>query len=336
MRNLFLILIFFVVTLITAAVVPFLYWAPKVLGCRTNSDRSTFLAYCNVGDFADYEHGALFWDLEPEAVKSLKAARVLFIGNSRTQHAFSTEATRRFFQARGIPYYLLGFGYGEDILFTQRLIEKYQLHPDAVVINSDDSFFSYDLKPIAAMMLGPKLELLYWKSLYNYSLKAVFSRIARPLCIHLPSLCTQNLASIWRNRETGEWDWQDTLLPKNFNSFAIQPSMRAPAPDEPAMQNIEKAAEKFFEALHLPSRCIILTAIPTSRVTDEPVADGVGKRFGFPVIVPHLDNLLTIDYDHLNEPSAERWSSVFLHDASPLLDRCMAEATSHKPAASGN
>lgn len=325
MRTLAFIAVFVAMTLVSTATSPFLNWMPKVLGCRTNFDRSTFLAYCNTGDFADYEHGAFFWNLEPEAVKSLQAARVIFLGNSRTQHAFSAMATRQYFEERGVPYYIAGFSYGENMVFAQRLIEKYKLHPDAIVINSDDSFFSSIPKPIPATFLGSQTETLYWKTYYNYLLKATFSRIARPLCMQLPFVCAQKVQSLWRRRQTGDWDWQDSFVEKNYSHLPITPSMQEPAPNVQAMQAIESAAGMFLETMHLPRNCIILTAIPTSRLAAEPVAEQVGGRFHLPVIVPHLDNLSTIDYDHLDASSAERWAGTFLHMATPTLASCLAK-----------
>ncbi|MGY3503151.1 hypothetical protein [Bradyrhizobium sp. USDA 4471] len=58
-------------------------------------------------------------------------------------------------------------------------------------------------------------------------------------------------------------------------------------------------------------------------MTDEPIADRIGKQFQLPVIVPHLDHLATLDESHLNAASAERWSEAFLRDATPAFDRCL-------------
>jgi hypothetical protein len=69
--------------------------------------------------------------------------------------------------------------------------------------------------------------------------------------------------------------------------------------------------------------CVIITAIPNSVSTDEPIANRVGTKFNFPLIIPHLDDLGTIDDSHLNRDSAERWSRAFMNDAAPTLDRCI-------------
>lgn len=324
MRNLRLLAVFASLALLSTALFPFLYWVPKVLDCRTDSDPSTYLAYCNSKHFGDYEHAAFFWGLEPRVVESLRAAKVLFVGNSRVQFAFSTEATRHTFKEMHLPHYLAGFGYVENMTFIQQLIKKYGLHPEAVVINADYSFFKNEMTPISIPFFEPVTRSAYWAALYNNLLKAGFSRVARSLCGYLTGACPQTLRTLWRRPETGEWVWLGTFAMKD-ESIPVDPAKAQPPPDEPAMENILQAATAFVADLRLPSRCVILTAIPNNVAIDEPIANRVGERLQLPVIVPHLDHLATIDNDHLDGPSAERWSGAFFRDAIPALDRCLAK-----------
>ncbi|MGY3234724.1 hypothetical protein ACVMAJ_001614 [Bradyrhizobium sp. USDA 4448] len=322
MRNLVLITVFVATAAISTAIFPLVYWFPKALSCRTNADPSAFLTYCNSNDYGDYEHGAFYWNLEPEATKSLRNAKILFLGNSRLQFGFSTGATRRYFEQKRLPYYLAGFTYYENMVFIQRLMEEYDLNPDIVVINSDATFFSEKLLSTPAEMFGSKRKSLYWTTLYAYLLKATFTRVVRPICATLAFACTQKLQTLWRRRDTGDWLWQGTFAELN-KSIPIDPATRPPAPDEAALLEFEKAADIFLRGLRLPRHCIILTAVPNSILTDEPIADRIGKQFQLPVIVPHLDHLATLDESHLNAASAERWSEAFLRDATPAFDRCL-------------
>jgi hypothetical protein len=173
-------------------------------------------------------------------------------------------------------------------------------------------------------MFISKRELLYWRTLYDYLLKAAFTRVARPVCSALPFACTETIQALWRRRETGEWLWQDTFASPN-KAIPIDPATRPPAPDEAAMQEFEKAAESFLQSMQLPRNCIILTAVPNNVLTDEPIAERIGKRFNLPVVVPHLDALATLDESHLNTASAERWSEAFLREATPALARCLVK-----------
>ena len=85
-------------------------WNRTIFACQANlysSDR--YIAYCNATGYADYEHGAFWFDLEPSAQTFARNADVLFLGNSRIQFAFSTTATADWFSAASARYYLLGF-----------------------------------------------------------------------------------------------------------------------------------------------------------------------------------------------------------------------------------
>src|SRR5688500_17401087 len=44
-----------------------------------------YLAYCQATSYSDYDHGAFWFGLEPEAVDAARNADVLFLGNSRMQ-----------------------------------------------------------------------------------------------------------------------------------------------------------------------------------------------------------------------------------------------------------
>jgi hypothetical protein len=69
--------------------------------CRTPHDPDDFLAYCRSLGFVDYEHGALYYGLEPKVRDSIRTAQVLFLGSSRLQAAFAANALRKYFKARG-------------------------------------------------------------------------------------------------------------------------------------------------------------------------------------------------------------------------------------------
>src|SRR5882762_4419996 len=92
---------------------------------RSGFGADRFLSYCETNTFGNYDHGASYYDLEPEAVENLKKADVLLLGNSRSQFVFSSEATGDFFVKRGMRYFLLGFGYGEMSDLPLALIRRY-------------------------------------------------------------------------------------------------------------------------------------------------------------------------------------------------------------------
>src|SRR5215471_16448074 len=83
-----------------AAIVAFGYYLrfENILACQADGygiDR--YLAYCGSDGYGEYDHGALWFELEPDATESARRAKVLFLGNSRMQLAFSTRATEDWF-----------------------------------------------------------------------------------------------------------------------------------------------------------------------------------------------------------------------------------------------
>src|SRR6516162_3507706 len=106
-----------------------------------------YLAYCHGTSYADYEHGAFQFDLEPTARGFARNADVLFLGNSRLQVAFSTTATTDWFSATSARYYLLGFGGGENVVFAEDLLRRIRPKASVYVINVDD-FFERSETPI--------------------------------------------------------------------------------------------------------------------------------------------------------------------------------------------
>src|ERR1700689_4475945 len=88
-------------------------WTWVVAGCGPAPQGSdAFLAECLQPNFGDFEHAAYLWDLLP-------AADVVFLGNSRTQFAFSTRAVSEYFSRIGSSFYALGFGYDDKSTFAE-------------------------------------------------------------------------------------------------------------------------------------------------------------------------------------------------------------------------
>ncbi|HEX9168266.1 MAG TPA: hypothetical protein VF886_04965 [Roseiarcus sp.] len=108
----------YVCIVVVAAFASYGFWARtrSIFACPANgytADR--YIAYCNGANYGDYEHGAFLFGLEP-ALNFASKADVLFLGNSRMQKAFSTNATTDWFSAASARYYLMGFSYGETSL----------------------------------------------------------------------------------------------------------------------------------------------------------------------------------------------------------------------------
>ncbi|HLY52060.1 MAG TPA: hypothetical protein VKQ31_03525, partial [Steroidobacteraceae bacterium] len=113
----------------------------SIYACPANGySADRYLAYCQANRYGDYEHGAFWFGLEPEAGAALAHSQVVFLGNSRLQWGFSNGVTAAWFSALSARYYLLGFSYWETYLFEQELLEKFAPRPRAYVINIDAFF----------------------------------------------------------------------------------------------------------------------------------------------------------------------------------------------------
>jgi hypothetical protein len=104
--------IVYIGVLLIALVGAYGYWVRThtIFACQANgynSDR--YVAYCNGANYADYEHGAFQFNLEPGIEDSIRDADVMFIGNSRLRVAFSTAPTEQWFSTNSAKYYLEHF-----------------------------------------------------------------------------------------------------------------------------------------------------------------------------------------------------------------------------------
>src|SRR6516165_8426474 len=110
----------FVILLAVFAAFVYKFRTETIFACQAtmySSDR--YIAYCNGTRYADYEHGALWFDLEPPSQTFARNADVLFLGNSHLQVGFSTAATADWFSKASLRYYLLGFTYYDNVVFAE-------------------------------------------------------------------------------------------------------------------------------------------------------------------------------------------------------------------------
>ena len=266
-----------------------------------------YLGYCGGAAYGDYDHGAFWFGMEPEAREHAAAADVLFIGNSRLQFGFSTPALGRWFSANNLSYYLLGFSHFENYTFLGPLLRS--LHPQAraYVINLDDFFLDHETDPGNDVMYGPNTRA-------RYEAKLTWQTPHRIICTWQPSLCGDAI-SFYRQRETGEWrlGWAAA----NNQSFK-----QADAPvDYEMLARMKPIAEKFISSLGVERSCVFLTYVPAAN--DRATAFAVAQALGLDFISPQLEGLKTFDGSHLEPASAERFVRAFLEVGGPPIQRCL-------------
>ncbi|HEY1505904.1 MAG TPA: hypothetical protein VGF92_16480 [Stellaceae bacterium] len=283
-----------------------------VQGCSAQGyapDR--YLAYCDTDYYGDYEHGALYLETEPAAVAALQKAKILFLGDSRMQFAFSTPSTRRALERPGrAPYYLMGFGFGEEYRFSLATIDKLHLAPKFLVVNIDQLFFVDTESPPAKAVLSDA------GALADYRAKAVKQAFHATLCRILTSICGSS-GSIFRSRENGFW------YTANYHKPDSQPVVDSGQVNETMLAQLVPGGEDFLARIAVPRSCIVFVNTPQS-VWPDASARELARRLGITYVAARDRDWATLDGSHLVPESAARWSAQILDQITPTIDRCVS------------
>jgi hypothetical protein len=273
-----------------------------------SSDR--YIAYCNGAGYADYEHGAFWFGLEPVAQGFARNADVLFLGSSRIQVALSTVATADWFSAISARYYLFGFSYNGNVILADELLHK--MHPRArvYVINVDDFFERSESAPMKTILHDPNAR-------ERYEAKRLWQRVHEPICKTFPALCRNDYV-LFRSRETGAY----TKRTGKEKAMAVSyDQVKSPN----VVDRYTAAAIDFLPHLPVERKCIILTNVPT---VDTQIGNvkAIAKALGEDLVIPEtLTALKTYDGSHLDQASAEQWSRAFFEVAGSRIRSCLEQ-----------
>jgi hypothetical protein len=277
-----------------------------------------YLAYCQGASYADYEHGAFQFNLEPAVRSHVREADVLFLGNSRLQFAFSTKATADWFSAASAHYYLMGFLYYEDVIFAEELLRTIRPRARVLVINVDDFFDRSESPPVKTILHDPEAR-------HKYETKQLWQRIHERICGKLARLCGSKFV-VFRSRETGVYYTEGTaeqrIAPVSFDQIV--------SPD--VVDSSITAAINFLSHF-AQGKCLILTNVPfvgTKIGNANAIAKGIGAKLVTPAFP---EGLQTFDGHHLDRPSAERWSRAFFLAAGSEIRSCLEEQGTVRPSA---
>jgi hypothetical protein len=291
-----------------------------IFACPASYGTKAYLSDCNSTAYGDYDHGAFWFGLEPEARLAASKARVVVLGNSRVQFGFSSPFTVRWFESRSIPFYMLGFSHYESVTFVTPILAKVQPHASAYIINAD-RFFAEWLSPTSH-------RIFYERDVRaRYGEKHFWQLPHRAMCGAISFLCGRELA-IYRDVHNGSW-FTSGVLPNEPSGVADGRSS-----DAELWPHYIDLAKTFISGLKVDRKCVVLTIVPTKetkRVEARAIADALGVSF----IAPTVAGLTTFDGSHLDVDSATRWSAAFLDAAGPTLERCAkggtATAALHEP-----
>jgi hypothetical protein len=288
------------------------WWGASVLTCPPAAP-GTFLAYCRNELYGDFEHGAFLYGLESAAVQRAKQAEVVVIGDSRVQFGFSTGAVRRYFADRGRMYYLLGMGYGSTSDYARALLRRHQLRPRVLIVNAEP-YFTRDAPAVPAEVIRATL-LTRW----SYWRKGLFQRAHRPACDVAPALCREAAGGVHRRVDNGEWLWVGLLVPGDLSVPFVEREIASEQAEESG-----RIAASFVAELGLDPSCVIVTAVPGLTAGRRQVATRIAELMRASAVLPVVDGLSSLDGDHLNAESAERWSAAFLQAADALITECLS------------
>jgi hypothetical protein len=280
-----------------------------------------YLAYCNSGTYSDYDHGAFWFGLEPAATSAAKNADALFLGTSRMQFAFSSDATRRWFAERDAKFYLLGFSYSENVVFTRPLLDALEPKARVYVVNTDRFFETEETEPAADVIHGDAAESRHRR-------KQLWQTPHRVVCGSLAFLCGNQIAFV-RTIVDGTWTLQ--------GGEGLKPGRISAAPPRSEKQLAERVAvaEAFVAGLPVGRDCVLFTVAPTA-ATPWDEAAVIAAAVGVELFAPRIDDLQTFDDSHLDTPSAQRWSERFLAEAGHRIDDCLGHSKGGRAGAGDN
>jgi len=296
--------------------------AQSILTCPgTGYGSDSYLAYCSAAQYGDFDHGAFWFDLEPGIRNYAASADVLFLGDSRMQFAFSSDAVGRWFSAVRASHYLMGFAYWENYSFEWPLVKKIQPHPKVLIVNLDEFFSDSETPPAKSVMHDSDAE-------GHYKRKRLWQIAHRAMCSGYPKLCGSK-ESFYRSIETGAYTrvgGETRAVPVSYDSNV----------DEKTVADYVQRGAKFFSSFPIDRKCVLLTMVPADSTmihtdsmtaathrTTSGTAKVIANALGLSLIAPEPPGLSTFDRSHLDRPSAERWSEAFLLEASPRIRDCL-------------
>jgi hypothetical protein len=268
-----------------------------------------YLGYCGATSYGDYDHGAIWFGLEPAAITAASNAQVLFLGNSRTVFGFSSKATANWFSSRSESYYLLGFSHFENYTFEGPLLQKIQPKAKVYVINIDSFFQQSETGPGNTVMQNESAKTRYEEKRQWQSIHKVF-------CTTFKAVCGHNEA-IFRSRSTGAWF-------VTGDRFTSEPVSYDDDIDQNKLASYTAIGKEFLPDLSADRSCTILTIVPAVK-TDVGTAKAIASALGETLVAPRLAGMMTFDGYHLDPESAQRWSAAFLEQAGPQIQKCLTE-----------
>jgi hypothetical protein len=281
----------------------------SIFACpATGYGPDTYLSDCRARGYGDYDHGAFWFNLEPEALRRATAADVLFLGSSRLQFGFSGPTTEAWFSGLRVRHYLLGFSHTETTAFVSPLLSKIGPRAKVYVINVDRFFDDRVSAPAGQILQGDHDQA-------TFRAKQVWQTLHRSVCVRVPIVCG-NSHAVFRDRDTGAWRTAGAA------PFSAEDVSDGPPENVERWDQYAALGDRFISELTVDRSCVLLTLVPTV-ATKRGEAMAIARRLGLDLVAPRLDGLRTFDGSHLDAASAQRWSAAFFEEAGPKIRKCL-------------
>lgn len=258
------------------------------------------------------DHYAVYQGLG-EIDDRLRAADVLFVGNSRLMFGLPAEQIRDFFRARGISYYVMGFGHTEGVGFAQEIVERLDLHPTLIVANADGSFFTNEVSDWGALVKETgRFDALKYRAEAEAT-HWVRRRLHRVVPHMLELYRNEPEFIVYRSALDGTWqvEWD-----RITNVGAQVP------PDDGRVYEADRRtvaiARRFQDAMASRGAQLVLCSIPSPQVS-QGHARGLAAQLGVPLIAPVVQDIRHFDGSHLTPASARRYSEALLAELDGVL-----------------
>src|SRR5262249_2933453 len=200
-------------------------------------------------------HGAFYYGIEPGLRRNIRAAEVIFLGDSMAQFGFSSQALKKYFNDRHIRFFVMGFGYGEWSAFPLAVWRKWSPSPKVLVINANPFFNDVLSRPAQDAIEGRP------EYLFRLVVKMLFQRVHRAVCFIRWHACAERDRGTFRSAEDGQWNWIDPRVARR--SIPVPPAGGDALTPE-MIDNAKVVGEAFLSAVGVDRRCIVFTGTPSS------------------------------------------------------------------------
>lgn len=265
----------------------------------------------------EYEAGAIYYGFESGISDAIRNAQVIFVGSSKLQGAFSTQATTAYFAKQNIRFYVLGFP-SFNLGVVLPTLKRQRASPSLFIVNAEPFFFDAQARP--NVLLGGFR--MYWR----LARMAGLQRLQRAICPTFPSFCSPPDRTIYRSANTGQYRWLHSYYPEQSIPFNDLLQHEFSDNDFEAAVN---SGERFLREININRGCIVFTGIPNNDQDAPAIASRLAQRLGTHLIFPKIEPLFMLDDYHLNFDTAERWSAAFLSELTPVLQRCLIKREDH-------